>query len=110
MCHVADKTKPVTRADNLGAKIGESLMGDGTGLEIADLVRRVVNELQVADPAPMRFFEPLSCRCVSPNRAPKHAAVRIGTRTAGEETINRHTHARHTKAAFHLAFRDPAAG
>jgi hypothetical protein len=48
---VADETQPVTRADHLGAERGESLVNDGAGLEIADIVRRVVHELEMPDAA-----------------------------------------------------------
>lgn len=34
-------------------------MGDGAGLEVADVVGCVVHELQVPDAAPMRFLQPL---------------------------------------------------
>src|SRR5271169_2038114 len=56
---VADKTELVTRTDHFSAARGEPLMHNGPGLEIADLVRRVVYELYVPDAALMRFLEPL---------------------------------------------------
>ena len=55
---IADKAEPVTGADHLGAEFGETVMGDGAGLEIADVVRRVVDELHVPDAALMRFLQP----------------------------------------------------
>ena len=48
----------MTGADHLGAELGQTLMRDGAGLEIADIVRRVVHELHVPYAALMRFFEP----------------------------------------------------
>ena len=55
---VADKPEPVAGADRLGAEFGQALVRDRAGLEIADIVRRVVHELHVPDAAPVRFFEP----------------------------------------------------
>jgi len=59
VCDIADKTQPVAGADHLGAEYGEPLMGDGTGLKVADVVWRVMNQLQVAQPESMRFLQPL---------------------------------------------------
>jgi hypothetical protein len=50
---------PVARADHLGAERGQSLMRDDAGLEVADVVGRVVHELNVPDAALMRLLEPL---------------------------------------------------
>ena len=55
---VADKAEPVTGADHLGAEFGEALMRDRAGLEIADVVRRVMHELQMPHAALMRFLQP----------------------------------------------------
>ena len=52
------KPEPMTGADHLGAEFGEALMRDRAGLEIADVVRRVVHELHMPDAAPMRLLEP----------------------------------------------------
>jgi hypothetical protein len=46
---IADKAEPVTGADHFGAELGETMMGDGTRLEIADVVRRVMDQLHVPD-------------------------------------------------------------
>ena len=56
---VADEAQPVAGTDHLGAEGGEPLVRDRAGLEIADVVWRVVHELQVPDAALMRFLEPL---------------------------------------------------
>jgi hypothetical protein len=65
LCHVlgrvrdvADEAEAVTGADHLGAKFGEALMGNGTRLEITDVVWRVMHELHMPDAPPMRFLEP----------------------------------------------------
>ena len=58
MRDIADKTKPVTGADHFGAEIGETLVRDGTRLEIADVVWRVMHELHMPDAPPMRFLKP----------------------------------------------------
>jgi hypothetical protein len=55
---VADETEAVTGVDYLGAEWGEPVVRDHAGLEIADVVGRVVHELQVPDATLMRFLEP----------------------------------------------------
>src|SRR5262245_44256485 len=57
MRDVADKAEPITGADHFGAEFGETLMGDGTRLKIADGVWRVMHELHMADAPPMRLLE-----------------------------------------------------
>src|SRR5260370_169722 len=59
MRDVADKSEPVAGADHLGPVRGEPLMRDDAGLEVADVVGRVVNELNVPDATLMRLLEPL---------------------------------------------------
>src|SRR5258705_13039587 len=59
MGDVADKAEPMTGTDHLGAERGETPMGYGAGLEVADVVGRVVHELQMPDAALMRFLQPL---------------------------------------------------
>ena len=58
MRDIADKAQPVTGANYFGAEFSQAVMGDDPSLEIADVVGRVVHELQVTQPAPMRFLEP----------------------------------------------------
>ena len=58
MRNVADEAQTMAGADHLGAKRGEPLVHDGAGLEIADVVGRVVHELNVPDAALVRFLEP----------------------------------------------------
>ena len=55
---IADKAEPVTGADHFGAEFGQTLMGNRTGLKIADVVRRVMHELHMPDAPPMRLLEP----------------------------------------------------
>ena len=55
---ITDKAEPVTGADHFGPEIGETLIGDCTGLEIPDVVRRVVHELHMPDTPPMRLLQP----------------------------------------------------
>ena len=55
---IADEAEPITGADHLGAEIGETLMRDRAGLEVADVVRRVMHELHMPDAAPMRLLQP----------------------------------------------------
>jgi len=55
---IADKAEPITCADHFGSEFSETLMGDRTGLEIADVVRRVMHELHMPDAPPMRLLEP----------------------------------------------------
>src|SRR5215471_7496165 len=64
LCHVlgrvrdiADKAEPIAGADHLGAELGETLMRDCAGLEIADVVWRVMHELRMPDAPPMRLLE-----------------------------------------------------
>jgi hypothetical protein len=54
---IAEEAKPITGADHFGAEFGKALMGDGTRLEIADVVRRVMHELHMPDAPPMHFLE-----------------------------------------------------
>jgi hypothetical protein len=56
---IADKAEPVTGADHFAAEFGQTLMGNRTGLKIADVVRRVMHELHMPDAPPMRLLEPL---------------------------------------------------
>jgi len=58
MRDVAHEAEPVTGADHLSAELRQPVMPDRAGLEIADVVWRVVHELQVADAALMRFLQP----------------------------------------------------
>src|SRR5271170_5390426 len=53
---VADETQSMTRADHLGAERGKPVMHNGPGLEIADVVGRVVYELYAPYTALMRFL------------------------------------------------------
>ena len=55
---IAYEAQTVTRADHFGPERGEPLVHDGAGLEVADVVGRVVHELDVPDAALMRFLEP----------------------------------------------------
>ena len=55
---VADQPETMAGADRLGAEFGEAPMRDRAGLEIADVVRRVVHELHMPYAAPVRLFEP----------------------------------------------------
>jgi hypothetical protein len=55
---VADKAEPVTGADHFGAEFSETLMRDCTGLEITDVVRRVMHQLHMPDAPAMRFLQP----------------------------------------------------
>ncbi len=59
MCDIAYKAEPMTGADDLGAELGETPMRHGAGLKVADVVGRVVHELQVPDATLMRFLQPL---------------------------------------------------
>ena len=59
MRDVADKSEPVAGADHFGPVRGEPLMRDDTSLEVADVVGRVVHELNVSDATLMRLLEPL---------------------------------------------------
>jgi hypothetical protein len=56
---VADEPKPMAGADHLGAEGREPLMRHHAGLEVADVVGRVVHELHVPDTPLMRLLEPL---------------------------------------------------
>ena len=57
MRDVADKAEPITGSDHFGSEFGETLMGDGTRLEIADVVWRVMHKLHMPDAPPMRLLE-----------------------------------------------------
>jgi hypothetical protein len=72
---IADKAEPMARADHLGAEFGEAVMGDRPGLKVADIVGRVVDELQVPQTALMRFFQPLefAFEKVQPSTSPMMA-------------------------------------
>src|SRR5204863_869939 len=54
-----DKAKPMAGSDHLGAEFGNPVMRDGAGLEIADVVGGVMDELQVSQTALVRFLQPL---------------------------------------------------
>ena len=54
---IADKAEPITGADHLGSEFGETLMSDCAGLEITDIVWRVVDELDMPDAPPMRLLQ-----------------------------------------------------
>ena len=58
MRDIADKAEPITGADHFGAEFGETLMGDRAGLEITDVVWRVVHELHMPDAPLMRLLQP----------------------------------------------------
>src|SRR5262249_58066423 len=58
MRDIADKAEPVTGADRLGPKFSQTLMSNCPGLEITDVVWRVVHELHMPDPPPVRLLEP----------------------------------------------------
>src|SRR5262249_15149186 len=58
MRDIADKAEPVTGADRLGPKFSQTLMSNCPGLEITDVVWRIVHELHMPDPPPMRLLEP----------------------------------------------------
>jgi hypothetical protein len=45
--NIADKAEPMAGPDHLGAEVGEAIMCNGARLEIADIVRRIMDELQV---------------------------------------------------------------
>jgi hypothetical protein len=55
---IADKAKPVTGANHFGSEFGETLVGDCTGLEITDVVERVVYKLHMPDAPLMCFLQP----------------------------------------------------
>src|SRR5947207_14707056 len=59
MCDIADKAEPMAGPNHLGAEFGEPVMHDGAGLEIANFIRRVMDELQVPQTALVRFLQPL---------------------------------------------------
>src|SRR5207248_10289498 len=56
---IADKAEPMAGPDHLGAEFGEAVMRDGAGLEIANVVRGIMDELQVPQTALVRFLQPL---------------------------------------------------
>jgi hypothetical protein len=55
--NVADETKPVHRANHVGAKWGEAVVRHRAGLEVADIVRRIMHKLGVTDAAIVRFLQ-----------------------------------------------------
>ncbi len=55
---VADEAKPVAGVNHLSAEVGEAMVGNRTGLEVADVIRRVVHELHVPDAAAVSLLEP----------------------------------------------------
>ena len=58
MRHVADESESMACANYLRPKWGKPVMSNGAGLEIADVVGRVVHKLDMPDPTPMRFLKP----------------------------------------------------
>ena len=56
---VAYESEPVAGLDHLGAESGEPMVHDGSGLEVADVIGRVVHKLQVPDAALMGFLKSL---------------------------------------------------
>src|SRR5439155_23128700 len=59
MREIADKANPVTGADHLGTELGEPFMRDRAGLEVANVVGRIVYELNMADAALVRLLQSL---------------------------------------------------
>ena len=57
MRDVAYDTEPVTCLDRLGAKGSEPFVGHCAGLEVANVVRRIVHELSVPHTALLRLLE-----------------------------------------------------
>src|SRR5262249_45700646 len=55
---IAHNAQSVTGADHLGAEFAETPVRDYAGLEVADLVRRVMHQLDMADAALMRLLQP----------------------------------------------------
>src|SRR5258708_12470137 len=74
MRDIADEAEPVAGTDHFGAERGETPMGYGAGLEVADVVGRVVHELQMPNAALMRFLQPLELAVekVDPFPIPPH--------------------------------------
>src|SRR5215469_12624048 len=58
MRDVADEAEPVTGTDRLGAERGEPVMRYRAGLKVADVVRRVMHELDVPHAALVRLLQP----------------------------------------------------
>jgi hypothetical protein len=56
---IAYKAEPMAGPDHLGAEFCKPVMRDGAGLEITDVVRGVMDELQVPQTALVRFLQPL---------------------------------------------------
>src|SRR5205823_15056198 len=59
MSDVHHDAETIARTDHVRAKGREAVVNDGAGLEIADVVRRVVHELHGPDAAAVRLLEPL---------------------------------------------------
>src|SRR5204863_7319710 len=59
MRDVHHDAETIARTDHVRAKGREAVVNDGAGLEIADVVRRVVHELHGPDAAAVRLLEPL---------------------------------------------------
>ena len=59
MRDVADKSQPVASADRLGAERSETLVSDGASLEVSDIIRGVVHQLNVPDTPLVGLLEPL---------------------------------------------------
>src|SRR5947207_15886048 len=59
MCDIEDKAEPMAGPNHLGAEFGEPVMHGGAGLEIANFIRRIMDELQVPQTALVRFLQPL---------------------------------------------------
>jgi hypothetical protein len=57
VCDIADKAEPITGADYFGAEFRQTV-GDRAGLEVADIVRRVVHELHMPDAPLMCLLQP----------------------------------------------------
>jgi hypothetical protein len=58
MGDIAYHAEPVTGLDHLGAKRCQSVVRQRAGLEIADVVRRIVHQLCVPHAALVRLFQP----------------------------------------------------
>jgi hypothetical protein len=58
MRDIAYESEPMTGADDVGAEWREPIVGHSARLEVADVIGRVVHQLEVPNTALMRLFEP----------------------------------------------------
>jgi hypothetical protein len=109
--NVADETKPVQCANCVGAERGEAVVRHRAGLEVPDIVRRVMHKLGVTDAAFVGFLEAFELHLqevesfdIHHDRGPGLVRrVQIGGRECSAQSMVRH-HLIHPGKALEMVF------